>query len=187
MQRYTQTILTIIGVLILAIFLFTKAQPKVVELYTVEKNLSAKTTESADLERKLETLKADADKKNMAMEGLLKKIYKPDVPGVDTEASFTLMFDDIIEMAKYNGVKIYSVEYVYNPETDEFVVSAKDQFNVCQLNMQVIGDYTDLEAFFQEIYKYPYLVNFDKIELVPYEKNKAIIIGKIQLKLYSSK
>lgn len=187
MQRYSKSILIAVAVLILTVFLFTKAQPKVAELYSVEKNLSTKTTESADLERQLETLKTEATKKEMSMSTALKKIYKPEVPGVDAEASFTLMFDDLIEMAKYNGVKIYSVEYVYNPETDEFVVGAKDKFNVCQLNMQVIGDYSDLETFFQEIYRYPYLVNFDKIELVPYEKNKAIIIGKIQIKLYSSK
>ena len=78
-------------------------------------------------------------------------------------------------------------EGVYNPPEDEFIKSAADKFNVCSLNMQIIADYSDLESFLKELYKYPYLININKIELTPYPKNKKILMSILQLKLYSSK
>lgn len=187
MQKYRETILYSVIAILLIVFAFTKFQPAAVKLFGIEKDLSAKTAESSDLDRKLETLKADEAGKDMQLAGQLKKIYKPEFSGMDAESSFTVVFDDIIDMAKYNGVKIYSIEYVYNPPSDEVVIGASDKYNVCQLNMQVIADYSDFESFFRELYKYPYLVNIDKIEMVPYQKNKAIILGTVQLKLYAAK
>jgi len=186
-QRYQETLLIVIIAVVLLALAIVKVKPTAAEMYTVMTSLSTKQTESADLERKLETLKAEDAQKDMQLAGQVKKIYKPEAAGMDAESSFTVPFDDIIEMAKYNGVKIYAVEYVYNPTGDEFVTGASDKFNVCQLNMQIIADYSDIESFLKELYKYPYLLNLDKIELSPYEKNKAILLGNLQLKLYASK
>lgn len=186
MQKYKEAIIYVVFITIVLIYAVITLQPKIAEIYTVEQDLAAKTAESADLDRKLETLKAsEMEKMNTGEQA--KNIYKPEVSGADAEASFTVVFDDIIDMAKYNGVKIYSIEYVYNPPEDEFVKGAGTQYNVCQLNMQLISDYPDLEGFLKEIYKYPYLINIDKIELVPYAKNKKILVTKLQLKLYASK
>lgn len=187
MQRYKDTVLFAIIAICLIVFAFSQAQPKIVELFNILSGISSKKTELTDAERQLETLKASATQRDAQLAGQVKKIYKPEFPGMEAESSFTVMFDDLIEMAKYNGVKIYSIEYVYNPPEDEFVKGAPDRYNVCQLSIQVIGDYSDLESFFKEVYKYPYLVNIDKIELAPYEKNKVVILGNIQLKLYTSK
>lgn len=164
-----------------------KLQPKVVELINVEDSIKSKTVELADLTREVEALKTAEVAKEAQAAKQPKKIYKSDEAGLDTESSFTVPFDDVIEMAKYNGVKIYSIEYVYNPETDEFVKGAGGVYNVCQLNMQVIADYVDLESFLKALYKYPYLITFDKIELIPYQKNKKILLTNLQLKLYSQK
>lgn len=169
------------------IFALVKIQPKVVGLIQIQKDLQTKSAEVADLDRKVESLKAAALQKDVQDAGQNKKIYKSSEPGLDAESSFTVLFDDIIEMAKYNAVKIYSVEYVYNPATDEFVKGDPTKYNVCQVNMQMIADYVDLESFFRELYKYPYLVNLDKIELTPYQKNKKILLANVQLKLYSEK
>jgi hypothetical protein len=97
------------------------------------------------------------------------------------------MFDDLIEMAKYNSVKMYSIAYTYNPPDDSFVKGAAGQFNVCQINMQMIADYVDFNEFLKSIYKYPYLICIDEIELKPYTKNKRILLINVQLKLYSAK
>lgn len=88
-------------------------------------------------------------------------------------------------MAKYNGLKIYAIQYTYNPPDDEFVKGATGKYNVCQLDMEVIVDYQDLESFLKDIYKYPYLINIDMIELTPYPKNKKILLTNLQIKLYS--
>lgn len=187
MQKYKEAILYIFFILIGLVYSIIKIQPTIVGLYTIEKGLQAKTVELADLQRKLETLKAAEVERDLATAGLAKKIYKPETEGLDTESSFTVMFDDIIEMAKYNGIKIYSIEYTYNPPEDEFVKGAGDKYNVSELNLDVISDYVDLESFFKELYKYPYLVNINKFESTPYSKNKKILLTKLQLKLYSAK
>jgi hypothetical protein len=131
MQLYKEAIIYVLVFFAAIIILGVKLKPQVFNIYGIEKNLNAKNIEIVDLQRKLDTLKsAEAEKTNLA--GLTKTIYKPGEAGTDTESSFTVVFDDIIDMAKYNGVKIYSIEYVYNPTDDEFVKSASDKYNVCQ-------------------------------------------------------
>jgi len=186
-HKFKDSILYIIFIIIAIIFVLFKMQPKVVELFDVESQLGTKRAELSDQERKLETLKVSSIEKAAQTAGKIKKVYKSEEPGLDTESSFTVLFDDLIEMAKYNGIKIYSIEYVYNPETDEVVKGAPDKYNVCQLNMQMVADYLDLESFFKEIYKYPYLVNIDKVEITSYEKNKKMLLVHLQIKLYSAK
>ena len=187
MQKYKDSIIYIIFIIIAIIFVVVKMQPKIVELYDTETQLSAKRLELSDIDRKLETLKAESAEKDVQTAGKNKKVYKSEEPGLDVESSFIVLFDDLIEMAKYNGIKIYSLEYVYNPVTDDFVKSAPDKYNVCQLNMQMISDYLDLENFFKEVYKYPYLVNLEKVEITSYPQDKKLLLVNLQLKLYSAK
>lgn len=187
MQKYKDAVLYIIFMIMAFAYVIFKMQPTVVELISVEKDISTKTTELADSERKLETLKTGAIEKQVKIAGQTKKIFRPEISGLDAEGASTVLFDDIIEMAKYNGIKFYSVEYIYNPPEDEFVKGAAAKYNVCQVNMQMIADYSDLSSFLKDIYKYPYLLNIDKIELVPYPKNKKILMINMQLKLYTEK
>lgn len=186
MYRYKEAILYTIFLVIIFIITVVKLHPELIKIINNENNIKAKTIESDDLERKLQALKAsEMEKKTSSVQ--TKTIYKPAESGLDAEGSFTLVFNDLIEMAKYNGVKIYSIEYAYNPTDDEFIKGDATKYNVCQLNMQVIADYLDLKSFLKEVFKYPYLVNINKIELTPYTKNKKILLANIQLKLYSSK
>lgn len=172
----------------IAIFIvcLVKLQPEIAKIRDIEKNIKTQTVQQADLQRKLDTLKkTELQKQESSLPE--KKIYKPDMAGLDAEASFAIPFEDIIEMAKYNGIKIYSITYAYNPADDDFVKGAADKYNVCQLNMQIISDYSDLESFLRELFKYPYLINIDKVDSSPYMKNKRILITNLQIKLYSSK
>lgn len=186
MPKYKDSIIYLIFVLIGFIYGLIKLQPDIVNVYNTNKSIGEKTIESADLDRKLETLKASEMENNTVSEQV-KSIYKPGDAGVDTESSFSVIFDDIIEIAKYNGIKIYSIGYAYNPVDDDFVKGAPDKYNVCELTMQVIADYQDLEGFLKEVYKYPNLVNIENVELAPYQKDKKILIANVKLKLYSSK
>lgn len=186
MQKYKDSIIYIVFILIFLIWTVVSLKPKITDIISVENDLKAKTVESADLDRKLEALKASEVEKTVDS-GQVKNIYKPDMPGLDAESSFTVIFDDIIDMAKYNAVKIYSIEYVYNPPEDEFVKSASAQYNVCELKMSLISDYPDLESFMKELYKYPYLINIEKVELTPYTKNKRLLLTNLNIKLYSTK
>lgn len=186
MQKYREAILYILVFIVLLVFFVLKVKPQITQIIGIENNLKTINAEVIDLQRKLDAFKVtEAEKTNLS--GLTKTIYKPEEAAIDAEASFSIIFDDIIEMAKYNGIKIYAIEYAYNPTDDEFVKGAANRYNVCQLKIQVISDYEDLENFIKDIYKYPYLINIEKIELSPYQKNKKILISNVQLKLYSSK
>lgn len=186
MRKYKEAILYTALILIGFIYAIVSIRPEIVKIFQVEKNINEQTIQASDLEKKLEDLKL-AEKEKMSLSGQSKNIYKPDIAGLDAESSFTVIFDDIIDMAKYNGIKIYSIEYVYNPKDDLFVKGASDKYNACQLKISVVGDYTDIESFLKELYKYPYLVNIDKVELSPYSKNKKILISNMQIGLYTSK
>lgn len=186
MQKYRESILYIVCLIIALIFSISKLQPQIVSIMSINNEIKNKTIEAADLERKLETLKAK-EIESMDTSSQTKKIYKPEESGLDAESSFAVVFDDIIEMAKYNGIKVYAIEYLYNPPEDEFVKGDASKYNVCQLNMQIIADYADLESFIKELFKYPYLINISKLEISPYAKNKKILVSNIQLKLYSLK
>jgi hypothetical protein len=186
MQKYKEAILFTIFIIIGFIYSIIRIQPEIVRIFSIENDINTKKVQQEDLERQVEDLKKVEIAKMDTM-SRLKAIYKPAETGLETEASFTVIFDDIIDMAKYNGIKIYSIEYVYNPPEDEFVKGSAGKYNVCQLNMSIIADYPDLESFLKEIYKYPYLINITKLELVPYSKNKKILLTNLQLKLYSAK
>lgn len=186
MAKYKNIILYLLCIIIGFVYALILLKPQVLGLYHIEKDIKAKTIEISDLQKKLENLKASALQAE-ASSALTKNIYKPGDAGLDTESSFTVPFNDIVEMAKYNGIRIYSIEYVYNPTDDDFVKGAGNTYNVCQLKMEIIADYADLESFLRELYKYPYLVNIEKIELTPYSRNKKMIISNLQIKLYSAK
>jgi len=186
MQKYKTAILFISFILVIFACLVYYLTPQIGKITTVSQEVKAKNIELEDLARKLETLKATEIEKKADLDQS-KSIYKPDMAGMDVESSFTVIFDDIIEMAKYNGIKVYSIGYAYNPAEDDVVKGAPTKYNVCVVNMQIIADYSDTENFMREIYKYPYIINLDKIESVPYSKNKKVLITNLQLKLYSQK
>lgn len=186
MGKYKEAILYIAFILLIFIFVVSKTYPLIVNVITLETNIHKSSTQLSDAQKRLQSLK-DEEAAKLTLSGQLKTIYKADLPSADVESSFTVIFDDIIDMAKYNGIKIYSIEYQYNPPEDEFIKGSQGRYNVCQVNMQIIVDYQDLDGFLQEIYKYPYLVNILKLEMVPYPKNKKILLTTLQLKLYSEK
>lgn len=184
MNRYREAILYIVFILVVLITTVVKTYPKIIDTFTVYKNINTQATQQKDLQARLDALKK-AEMEKMTISGLSKKVYKSEIPGADTETSFSTIFDDVINMAKYNNIKIYAIQYTYNPPEDEFVKGAAGKYNVCQLDMQIVVDYQDLESFLRELYKYPYLINIDSIELSPYPKNKKILLTNLRVKLYS--
>ena len=148
LQKYRMALLLIVLIIVILVVLIRSVVPEVQKIMSVESELKTKAIEVEDLERKAEELKKTEMETVAAMEQT-KSVYKPDA-GLDVE-SFTVMFDDIIEMAKYNGIKVYSIGYAYNPTEDEFVKGAPNKYNVSQVNMQIIADYSDTENFFKDI------------------------------------
>ena len=50
--------------------------------------------------------------------------------------------------------------------------------------MKIIGSYTDFENFLTDLYKYPYLVSISSYDIVPYYKDKNVLLIKLGVKVY---
>ena len=89
-------------------------------------------------------------------------------------------------MLHANKIKIKTINYDYNPESDTFVKDGgKDKYFVCDVNMEVISNYVNLGKFIQDIYQYPYYVRINEIDIKPYQKDKKVLISNIGLRLYA--
>ena len=73
------------------------------------------------------------------------------------------------------------------PAYDVVQKNIGSEYNVCAVQMQLIGNYMQFRSYFQDIYNYPYLINLDKISIVPYADNKRILIADVTVILYSAK
>ena len=157
-KKYKETIIYIVFIVVVITWLFVRIKPETLKFIELKKEINQKNIQITELERNLSTAKAKFETVQKQEVKTTKKIVRPEVAGLDAESSIAIIFDDIIEMARFNNIKIHSIQYVYNPETDPFVIAASIEYNVCQLEMKVITDYIDFENFMQDLYKYPFIV-----------------------------
>ena len=108
-----------------------------------------------------------------------KKIFAPieGELGNDNDSLFFTLYNDVLEMLHTNSIKIKSIDYKYNPKNDEFVKSGKDYF-VCDVNVELVSNYTNLGKLIQELYQYPYYIKINELLVKPYPKDKKILIIK---------
>ncbi|MBR2430224.1 hypothetical protein IKB17_02020 [bacterium] len=114
-----------------------------------------------------------------------KKIFSPSESDLGNDSLFFTLYTDIIEMLKMNSVKIKSIDYVYNPANDKFVTDGGDGFFVCDLNMKLISNFADLGKLIQNIYQYPYYIKINGLQVVPYKKDRKILLTNLSIRLYT--
>ena len=170
--------------LIIGLYLiFQKAQPA----YNIYQDVKTKTATVEDTRKQIEELKAKKEAYEREEKVSTKPVYKSDIESTDQMSSFGVMFEDVIQSAKYNGLKLRSISYNLSPADDIVAKNISADYNVCAIKMQLIGSYMQLRSYFQDIYNYPYLINLDKISINPYEGNKKILIADVTVTLYSAK
>ena len=128
-------------------------------------------------------MKEKADKQ----EAPIKNFYKPIESGLDTESVMSEAFGDILKLIRANSIKTRAVKYDYNPSDDNFVKNASNKYNVCKLSLEMIADYKHFQAFLRDLYKHEHFLGISNIEIIPYEKDKKILLVKSEIKLYSQK
>ena len=116
-----------------------------------------------------------------------KPFYKAIDSGMDTEAVIAGEFSEILELVRANKIKVRSIKYDYNPQDDNFVKGAGAQYNAARLNMEMISTYSSYDSFLRELYKHEHFLDIQSVEIVPYKKNKKILLINFKLKLYSKK
>ena len=139
--------------------------------------LDKKIADKATVERKLKALQHQVATAQ-------KKIYAPVESDLGNDTLFFTLYNDVIEMIHANSIKIKAIDYNYNPKDDSFVNSGKEYF-VCDVNLDLVSNYTNLGKLVQEIYQYPYYIRINNLDVKPYSKDKKILLANLSLRLYA--
>lgn len=153
--------------------------------------VQTKQTDLKEKQEKLQKAKQEAEeekrKEQNAQKSDAKQFYRPVMSGLDTEAVIAGEFTEILELVRVNKIKVRAIKYDYDPQDDNFVKNAGAQYNVARLNMEIVANYTSLDNFLKELYKHEHFLDIQSLEIVPYKKNKSILLVNFKLKLYSKK
>ena len=128
--------------------------PKVNESYTTYKQIQEKQVKVQKTQTQIDELRAQKLAYEKQEKSATKPVYKTDVASLDPMASFGIMFEDVIQAAKYNGLKLRSIEYAQNPPDDIVSQNVQSDFNVCAVKMQLIGSYAQFRSYFDDIANY---------------------------------
>lgn len=182
-----QKLLYILIILISLAFGLYLIIPKVNESYSTYTQIEEKQKKLQSTQKQIEDIKAQKQAYEKEEKSATKPVYKSDLATLDAMASFGIMFEDVIQAAKYNGLKLRSIEYSQNPADDVIAQNVLSDYNVCAIKMQLIGTYAQFRSYFDDIANYPYLINLDKISIFPYDGDKKILIADVQINLYAEK
>lgn len=183
-----QIAIAILAVTLLAfIGMLAKTIPEVSKILEIQENYKTQTSSLSDAERKLEELKKDAERKEAEDENVLKMFFKPISDGLDTEAAISDEFGEILQVMRDNKIKARSVKYDYDPQDDNFVKNAGNKYHVCRVTAEMIANYANFAGFLRELYKHEHFLDITNIEILPYQKNKRILLINLQFKLYAQK
>lgn len=172
-----------IGLAVGIYLVFQKANPA----YMLYQEVQAKTQSVEASTKELETLKAKREAFEREEKVSTKPIYKNELKITDQISSFGIMFEDVIQAAKYNGLKLRSISYQMSPADDPVQAAVAEDYNVCNVSLKLIGNYSQFRSYFQDVYNYPYLINLSKIRIEPYEKNAKMLVSDVVVTLYSTK
>ena len=158
--------------------------PKLEELNSVSSDIETKQQLLDAKQQEKRVVEGKIKKIQDSVSGSQKKIYAPVESDLGNDTLFFTLYNDVIEMIHANSIKIKSFDYNYNPKDDQFVNSGKDYF-VCDVNLDLVSNYTNLGKLVQEIYQYPYYVKINQLDVKPYSKDKKILLTKLSLRLYA--
>ena len=182
-------VILILCVLIAIYLIITNLVPAVQGYTGAQARYKDLLTQQSQKEQQLEALRASNAPAavNNSPTGIGKEFFKPLESGADSESVIASEFNEILSLMTQNAIKTRSVKYDYAPQDDAFYSNAGDRYSVCKLDMSMIATYTDFKNFMKELYKHEHYLDIAKVEIVPYQKNKTILLIELQLKLYAEK
>jgi len=193
MEKAKQFIASI-AVLILIIAGIAYLAPKIYENYqsisSLESDIAQKTETVQQKQEKLDQYKkqeAENERKEKESANAGKPFYKPIDSGLDTEAVIAGEFAEILQLIRANKIKVRSIKYDYDPADDAFVQGAAAKYNVARLNMEMVANYSNYDNFLKELYKHDHFIDIQSAEIVPYRKNKRVLLINFKMKLYAKK
>lgn len=180
-------VLSFIGGIIL---IATQLVPGIQDYAALSSQYKQLSAEYSDAAQKMETIKESTEAAMDAAsntEGIDKDFFKPLESGSDSESILASEFTEILQLMTSNAIKTRAVKYTYDPADDNFIKGAGGKFSVCQLDMQMIASYANFKNFMKDLYKHEHYLDIANVEIVPYKKNKSILLINLKLKLYAEK
>lgn len=114
-----------------------------------------------------------------------KVIYEVLDQQFSAEASFGIMFENVLSNISNSGLRVRSIDYNYSPQEDKILQTNMPGYNSCELSFTTVGTYSQLQTFFKNIAKENYLTNIYEVYIEPYDKDKTILISKFKVRLYT--
>ena len=188
MEKYSRYygVFIFVGVLALSIFLVTKViSPKVEKLSSLASTIEKKEKLLAAKSKEVQVVKNKIKKIQDSIANSQKKIYSPTDSDLGNDTLFFTLYNDVIEIVHSNSVRIKSIKYEYNPESDQFVKFGKDVYFVCDLNLELVSNYVNMGKLIQDLYQYPYYIKINNLKVEPYVKDKKVLLSTLSLRLYA--
>ena len=101
------------------------------------------------------------------------------------EASFGIMFENILSNITTSGIRIRSIDYNYRPSNDKILTMNVPDYNACELSFITVGSYGQLQSFFKNLTKENYLTSIHEVYIEPYDNDKRILIARFKIRLYT--
>lgn len=184
-KRYYGVIIFVAAVAAVIALAIAIISPRITELTGLKESVSSKEGELQQLQNKTQIVQNKIKKIQNSIMSSQKKIYSPIESDLGNDTLFFTLYNDVIEMLHANSIKIKSIDYTYNPETDAFVKFGKDIYFVCDINMEIVSNYVNLGKLIQDIYQYPYYIKINSIDINPYPRDKTILLTNLSLRLYA--
>lgn len=188
LKQFMIPILIVVATFGLTIMIGTKLATNVQNIMSYKADITTKEQQLNEKKAELEKYKAQEikeAKENAANAANSKPFYKPAATGMNTEAVIQGEFAEILELIRINKIKVRTIKYDYDPQDDAFVKGAGGKYKAARLNMEMVANYTSYNNFLKELYKHDHFLDIQSVEIVPYRKNKQILLINFKLKLYS--
>lgn len=188
LKLFQNAILLLVLTVLVAVYIIVMAiYPKASSISQVSSDYKAALEKQATMEQKYDAIKASLmQATNVDLSGS-KAMYKPMETGLDAESIVAGQFNEILELLRANSIKARSVDYNYNPAEDAFVKGAGAKISACHLDLQLIATYKNFENFLRDLYKHEHFLDIAKIEILPYQKDKTILLINCKILLYAQK
>lgn len=190
LDMFKVALIIVVAALLVSIGLLTQIIPQTISYF-------GNKTKYADTENRLSAKKAELEtaKKNkerqeaMDKEGIEVKAFYRDIKSTGNSTADILAgeIQEINDLIKFYGIKMYKVNYNYDPADDIFFKEKKDVYGVCKMNMELFASYMKFQSFMKDLYKHEHFLDIQSIEVNPYKKDKSILNIKMELSLYAEK
>lgn len=190
LDMFKIALIVVVVAILASIGLLTKIIPETLKYFSNKGDLEKTQKELTEKEGALQTAKANKAKQDArAKEQVEVKAFFRNIKNTGNSTADILAgeIQEINDLIKYYGLKVYKVNYNYDPADDVFFKEKKDTYNVCYMNMELFGSYMKFQSFLKDLYKHEHFLNIQGVEINPYKKDKSILHIKLDLSLYAEK